>query len=54
MICSMICETALGIMVPSPWKNPRKTPRIATTSRVGARIFTAKILSGVFNNVPVI
>jgi len=40
---------ALGIMVPSPWKNPRKTPNTATTSIVGARTFNAKILRGVFS-----
>ena len=52
-ICSMICEMALGIIVPSPWKNPRKTPRTATTISAGPKILSANTLYGVFKSVPV-
>ena len=49
MTCSTICETALGIIVPSPWKNPRITPSTATIKSVGASTRSANTQKGVFN-----
>ena len=48
MTCSMIWDTAVGSMVPSPWKYPLKTPRIATMTRPSDRTFKAYSLSGDF------
>mgnify|MGYP001040183491 CR=1 FL=1 len=53
-ICSKIWDTALGIIVPSPWKKPRITPKTATITRTGTKTFNAKIQSGVLSSVPVI
>ena len=47
----MICESAVGIMVWSPWKKPRNTPRKATIATVGASIFSAMELSGLLRSV---
>ena len=48
-ICSKICETAVGTMVPSPWKNPRSTPRIHITNNVGASTLMASAAEGNFH-----
>ena len=46
-ICSKIWDTAVGTMVPVPWKYPLSTPRYAMIQMVGARVFNAYRLKGV-------
>ena len=40
-ICSKICERAVGIMVPRPWKKPRRVPTIDMM-----KVVTANTLRG--------
>ena len=44
--CSKICETAVGIIVLSPWKYPLITPAIQTTKTVGANTLSAGAQDG--------
>ncbi len=54
IICSKIWEMAVGIMFRKPWKNPRKTPKKAITSTVGASILIEYEASCAFSMVPAI
>ena len=44
----MICEKAVGIIVPIPWNRPRSTPITERIIRDGARTKSAYTESGVF------
>ena len=52
MICSRICETAVGTMVPWPWKKPRSTPSMPMINTVGASSLTASTARGMLSTVP--
>ena len=48
VICSMICEIAVGTIVESPWKKPLRTPSMATMRITGPSTISAGAAKGVF------